>query len=297
MAEKEKKVAINSPFRYAGGKYYARKLILEHIGEHTTYIEPFCGGASIFFAKEKVQTNWLNDIDDNLINTFTVIRDNPNELIRLLTRRDEAESRIPTALVEAVEMGAPMPATKELHHFFKCDFEPQNDLERAERWFYLNRTSYSGIMNYKNMYWGYGDKYSMTPKNWPRNILRTSDKLQGVRLTCMDFEQVINNAPDGALLFIDPPYYNAEQDKFYQHFFSPADHLRLEQCLRANRARLNYFITYDNVEEVRQLYAWANAMYDKEWNYCLQRTDDQKNGTDTKGKRYKGKELFILDFK
>ena len=41
---------INSPFRYAGGKFYARKLILELLPQHDDYIEPFAGGASIFFA-------------------------------------------------------------------------------------------------------------------------------------------------------------------------------------------------------------------------------------------------------
>ena len=52
--------AINSPLRYAGGKFYARKLILEHIPNHTSYIEPFTGGGSIFFAKRKVENNQLN---------------------------------------------------------------------------------------------------------------------------------------------------------------------------------------------------------------------------------------------
>lgn len=287
--------SIHSPFRYAGGKYYARELILEHIPEHTIYIEPFAGGASIFFMKELApELNWLNDIDDDLMNTLVVIRDNPNELIHLLTRR--ANDRLPEALVANIPLGEPIPALKELHHFFKVEYTPQNNLERAFRWFYLNRTSYSGIMNFQNMYWGYGDKYSMTPKNWPRNILRTSEKLQGVRLTSLDFEEVVNAAPDGALLFIDPPYFNADQDKFYEHFFAREDHYRLERCLRANRGRLKYFITYDNVQGVRDLYNWAAEMHQKEWNYCIQRTDDQRNKTDVKGTRYKGKELFILDF-
>lgn len=288
--------AINSPFRYAGGKFYARKLILEHVLPHSTYIEPFCGGASIFFAKDKVQDNWLNDIDSELINTLIIIRDMPQSLIDILKRRPSRISRIPTDLVKSVNIGDPLPATKELHSFFKNQYKPQNDLERAFKWFYLNRTSYSGIMNFQNMYWGYGDKYSMQPKNWPRNILRTSEKLQGVTLTSLDFEEVINNAPNGALLFIDPPYFNADQDKFYQHFFSKEDHYRLERCLNRNRDRLNLFITYDNVEDVRNLYQWANEMHDKEWNYCIQRTDDQKNHSDQKGKRYKGKELFILNY-
>jgi DNA adenine methylase len=285
---------INSPFRYAGGKFYARKLILEHIPQHTSYIEPFAGGASIFFCKDKVEHNQLNDIDEELVNTLLIIRDRPQELINIL--KVGTDRRVPRNLMGKVHTGDPIPALKELHGFFKNDYRPRNELERAFRWFYLNRTSYSGIMNFKNMYWGYGDKYSMQPKNWGRNIERTSEKLQGVNITNLDFEEVIDNAPDGSLLFVDPPYFNADQDKFYEHFFSRDDHFRLLRCIQRNANRLNFFITYDNVPEVRELYNWANEMYDKEWNYCIQRTDDQTGQTHDKGKRYKGKELFIINY-
>lgn len=285
---------INSPFRYAGGKFYARKLILEHIPAHDSYIEPFAGGASIFFCKEKVTQNWLNDIDDELINTLLIIRDNSQDLINIL--KVGTDSQIPKSLLGDVAVGMPIPALKELHHFFKNEYVAHNELERAFRWFYLNRTSYSGIMNFKNMYWGYGDKYSMQPKNWARNIERTSLKLQGVQITSLDFEEVIDNAPDNSLLFVDPPYFNADQDKFYEHFFSRDDHYRLLRCIQRNANRLNFFITYDNVPEVRELYNWVNEMYDKEWNYCIQRTDDQTKQTTEKGKRYKGKELFIINY-
>lgn len=147
------------------------------------------------------------------------------------------------------------------------------------------------------MYWGYGDKYSMQPKNWPANIIRTSKKLQEVLLTSNDFETTIDNAPNDSLLFIDPPYFNADQDKFYEHSFSRSDHFRLEKCIQRNSDRLKIFITYDNTPEIRELYSWMLEMHDKEWNYCIQRTDDQKMKTTQKGKRYKGKELFILNYK
>jgi DNA adenine methylase len=288
--------SINSPFRYAGGKFYARKLILALVPRHTAYIEPFAGGGSIFFAKPKVDFNQLNDIDDQLVNVYLTIRDNPDELIYFLKRRLVKESRVPEKYTDSVLLGEPLPATKELHSFFKHEYKPKNDIEKAGRWFYLNRTSYSGIMNNQNMYWGYGDKYSMQPKNWAQNIIRTSQKLQGVEITNTDFENVIDNAPDGALLFIDPPYFNADQDKFYQHYFAKQDHFRLADCLRRNNDRLRLFITYDNTPEIRTMYSWMNEMHDKEWNYCIQRTDDQKNGSDKKGERYKGKELFILNY-
>jgi len=203
---------------------------------------------------------------------------------------------VPVHLVEQVELGDIMPATKELHRFFKTEFEPKDAIEQAGRWFYLNRTSYSGIMNYQNMYFGYGDKFSMQPKNWPRNILRTSEKLKKVRLTSWDFEKVIDKSPDNALVFLDPPYFNADQDKFYNCFFTKEDHYRLEKCIKRNKDRLSIFITYDNTPEIRDLYSWMPLMHDKEWNYCIQRTDDQKNGSSRKGERYKGQELFILNY-
>lgn len=288
--------SINSPFRYAGGKFYARRLILEHIPEHDYYIEPFAGGASIFFAKPKASRNILNDVDNELIGVYRAIKDRPDDLLNFLKRRTEETSRIPDDLTHGVEVGEPLPATKELHSFFKSRFEPLNDIERAGRWFYLNRTSYSGIMNSQNMYWGYGDKFSMQPKNWEANIRRTSEKLQSVVLSSADFEDVIDTAPDGAFLFVDPPYYGADQNKFYQHFFSREDHYRLERCLFRNHQRLKIFLTYDNVQEIKDLYDWMVEFHDKEWNYCIQRTDDQRNGTIRKGERYKGKELFVLNY-
>lgn len=274
---------INSPFRYAGGKFYARNLILEHITPHSTYIEPFAGGASIFFAKPKAKINWLNDADPELINTYLIIRDRPHELIESLKGEQ---------------------ALKERHNYYKNEFKPQNELEKAQRWFYLNRTSYSGIMNMKNCYWGYGDKYSMRPENWAANILRTSQKLQNVEITNLDFEEMIDmiEPNKNTFLFLDPPYFNADQDKFYSCSFSKEDHLRFSEVLKRNAHKFNFMITYDNSPEVRELYSWVDNILEKEWNYTISRTDDQKKGNNPngedkkKGERYKGKEIFILNY-
>lgn len=270
---------INSPFRYPGGKFYARKLILSCIPKHDFYIEPFAGGASIFFAKEKADINWLNDIDEPLINCYLAIRDYSEELIEFL------QSEI---------------ATKERHSYYKNTFKPENKLQEAVRWFYLNRTSYSGIMKKQNCFWGYGDKYSMRPENWPNNIRRTSEKLQEVKITCLDFEHIIETAPKDSFLFIDPPYFNADQDKFYNCSFTKQEHYRLSNLLKNNNKRFKFLLTYDNTPEVKQLYNWANEIQEQQWNYTISRTDDQKTGNkkenNYKGERYKGKEIFISNY-
>jgi DNA adenine methylase len=266
---------LNSPFRYPGGKFYARRLILEHIPRHSYYAEPFAGGASIFFAKPKVQRNVLNDVDEELTNCYIQIRDNVEALISLL---------------DGIE------ASKEKHGYFKNQFKPSTDLERAFRWYYLNRTSYSGIMKVVNCYWGYGDIYSMRPKNWPGHLRRCSRKLQGVEITRRDFESVVAEAPDGGFLFVDPPYFNADQDKFYTYSFTHQDHLRLARCLREHSWRVKFLLTYDNSPEIRELYHWAHNILDKEWNYTINRTDDQTGRTNDRGRRYQGKEVFILNY-
>jgi DNA adenine methylase len=140
----------------------------------------------------------------------------------------------------------------------------------------------------------------MRPENWPRNILRTSAKLQGVKLTQFDFEQAIEETPDKAFLFVDPPYFNADQDKFYECSFSREDHYRLSRVLQKHQHRLSFLLTYDNSPEVLELYDWAKEIHSREWNYTINRTDDQKNGHKArpkqKGTRYKGRELFIVNY-
>ena len=269
----------NSPFRYPGGKFYARKLILSEIPEHRYYCEPFAGGASIFFAKKPAAFSTLNDLDWDVVNTLRQIRDRVEDLIDLLRG---------------------IKATKHNHAYYKEEYQPATGLERALRWFYLNRTSYSGIMKGENCYWGYGEKYSMRPENWPPHLRTVSDKLQGVELTVMDFELVIDGMADGAFAFIDPPYYGADQHKFYNCSFTAEDHERLCRCLERNAGRIRFLLTYDNKPEVRDMYKWVASVCRKKWNYTIGRTDDQVNRKQLKdgfrGVREKGKELFIRNY-
>lgn len=269
----------NSPFRYPGGKFYARRQILEQIPPHRIYCEPFCGGASVFFAKDTARHSVLNDLDADVVNTLLHIRDRVEDLIDLLDG---------------------VPATKTKHAYYKNVYQPANDLERAFRWYYLNRTSYSGIMKPENCYFGYGAKYSMRPENWPPHLRTVSDRLQDVEITSLDFETVIDAQPKGTFVFLDPPYYHADQQKFYNCNFKTSDHERLAKCLNRNQNRLLFLLTYDNVPEVRDLYGWAPFLSGAEWQYTISRTDDQRNGVKLKdghkGSRENGKELFVRNY-
>lgn len=69
---------MNSPIKWRGGKKNLRKQIIEMIPEHHCYIEPFAGALWVLFGKEKSKVEVINDIDRNLINFYSVIKNNIN---------------------------------------------------------------------------------------------------------------------------------------------------------------------------------------------------------------------------
>lgn len=254
------------PFRWPGGKYYAIKLLRafweNHV--HNEYREAFFGGGSVFFAKDKVEYNWINDIDTDLVNTLRIMQDPTTRKQLADMYRDEYE------------------ATPESYAVVK-NMTPKNDLERAYKYYYLNRTSYSGKM--LNPSWGYRPKRSLPPRRWHERILPCGQKLDGVKITSVDFSEVmLADSENKVLIFLDPPYYNAKQ---YVHSFVEEDHIRLAEVCK--QTKHDFFLTYDDCPEIRKLYSWA-YIYDLKFYYRLD------NSRDNDDKRQIGSELVITNF-
>ena len=142
----------------------------------------------------------------------------------------------------------------------------------------------------------------MRPENWGRQLLKNHKKLNNIKLSNMDFEEVFANLPTDrdVFIFLDPPYYNADQNKFYEKSFTLNDHVRLSNSLKSIKDNVKFLLTYDNSIEVRDLYSWANQVNEHEWNYVLARTDDQKTKKKLEdgysSQRGKGKEIFIFNY-
>lgn len=262
--EKDK---ITPPLRYPGSKYRAYKYIEQFIllTDHDEYREPFCGSSAVFFQKNTSKISWLNDKDSGLMNFYKIIQN------RYFAQKLADES----SKVEPSK------------DYFNCLKNTifDNDYERALQYFIINRTAYSGIMNLPN--WGFHKIKSVQPKKWPERILKASDKLQNVILTSLDYEQVIFAPAQGekVLLFVDPPYYMADQKRAYIESFKEEDHIRLVRNLK--NVKFNFILTYDDCEEVRNLYKWAN-IHPVEFMY---HTANSNVTT-----RKMGKELIITNF-
>jgi DNA adenine methylase len=234
------------PFlRYPGSKYNASKYIEPFWNsiKFDEYREPFLGSGAIFFKMPKVENSWLNDIDQDLINSFVAVSD----------------KKLRKKLIERIKEVKP---TKDLFEKLKA-WKPKTNIDKAFRYFVINRTAYSGIMNLPN--WGFHPTKSVQPDKWADRLIQAGQKLEGVKITSRSFLEVINEPSDKKVwLFIDPPYFKADQKRAYFHSFTKDDHLKLLEALKKTK---HYFcLTYDNCEEIKELYSWAN-IYEIDWMY------------------------------
>lgn len=263
-----KKVDLVRPFlRYPGSKFNASKYI-QPFWEATSfeeYREPFLGSGAIFFKMPKAHYSWLNDFDKELINSFQVV----------------ASPKKRKELIELVSTVTPSP-----EYFEKLKYEsPKTVLERAFWYFVINRTAYSGIMKQPN--WGFHATKSVQPSKWPERILQAGIKLEkDVLITSNHFREVITAPSKNKVwMFIDPPYFLADQKRAYLHSFGLQEHLELESLLR--NTSFQFCLTYDNCEEVKDLYKWANV-HEIDWMY---HTANSNVTT-----RKVGKELIITNY-
>lgn len=93
--------------RYHGGKWKLAPWIVSHFPPHTTYVEPFGGGASVLLRKQPSFIEVYNDISGLVVNFFRVLRDQPDELMRLIeltpySRQEFLESQ--KACVDSLEL-------------------------------------------------------------------------------------------------------------------------------------------------------------------------------------------------
>lgn len=72
----------NPIISWVGGKRRLAKQLLPLFPEHKCYVEPFCGGAALFFRKDASKVEVINDINGELINLYRVVKNHLEEFVR-----------------------------------------------------------------------------------------------------------------------------------------------------------------------------------------------------------------------
>jgi len=253
---------IKTCLRYPGGKFYGLKKIKPFLQiTHNEYREPFVGGASIFLGKELAEKiNWINDKDKELTTFYKQIQN-------------------PVSRKKLIKMLSTEIASKERHKEILA-LKPKNELEIAFKYFYLNRTSFSGIMNKPR--WGYLIGSSVTPDHWGERIEPVGKFLKNVNITNLDFREVVQyKSNNKVLMYLDPPYYQAAKS-IYKNEFAHKDHVDLANLLK--KTKYKFILSYEDCAGVRNLYKWANIQ-EIDFKYFM-----------SEGRRDVGRELIITNF-
>lgn len=197
------------PLPYVGGKRRIARRIISLIPEHTTYVEPFAGGAQVFFHKPRSKVEVLNDVDEEVTNFLVVAQRHPTELARQL--RFQPASRL---LFEQHAAQSP---------------ELLTDVERAARFFYLQKNCWGGLRARPSFHFAVTKPVNYRPASIPERIRQTALRLCGAQIERASFVEVIRRYDrPGTFFYCDPPYVDLA---LYRHNFTDDDFGRLVNTL------------------------------------------------------------------
>jgi DNA adenine methylase len=203
------------PLSYVGGKRRLAPRIVSLLPGHVTYVEPFCGGAQVFFHKAPSRVEVLNDVDREIVNFLRVCQHHPDELIRIL--KFMAPSR--TLFAQFAEQN-PSGLT---------------DVQRAARFFYLQKNAFGGQTVRQHFHYCVCKPPNFNLQRLRRVLLATAERLRLVQVECLPYQAVLQKYDRATTLFyIDPPYVGA---KLYRANFSERDFAELGRRLAALKGR------------------------------------------------------------
>ncbi len=191
------------------------------------YYEPFVGGGAFFFALKPSRAT-LSDRNSELITAYRALRNDPEGVIRLLSR---------------------YPYEADFYYRLRAR-TPRSPRAIAARLLYLNRACWNGLYRVNKM-----GKFNTpfgrfaNPTICDQNRIFAAAKLLGrARLCVADFEVVASKARAGDFVYFDPPYVTGHTNngflKYNSRLFSWLDQERLAQCaVRLAKAGVNVLVS------------------------------------------------------
>lgn len=233
--------SVKPILKYPGAKWTLAPWIVSHFLPHKHYIEPFAGSAAVFFCKPPEQHEVLNDLNEHIVNFFTVLRTRGDELARevMLSPFSEAE-----------------------YNRIERNLSDGDELERARRFVVRSWQAHGGTI-YQVSGWKHnglnGNVYP--PKLWkkiPERLMIAAGRLQNAEIRCKPALEIINyyNTPD-CLLYVDPPYHMETRGrKYYSHEMNNQDHIELLEALQAHKGII-VLSGYDHPLYEEMLASWS----------------------------------------
>jgi len=258
---------LYTPLRYPGGKARFAPLIYRVISDNDLegghYLEPYAGGAgaalSLLFDGVVEQIH-INDFDPAIADFWRAATAQSDKLVSMVAS-------------EPISMDA-------WHHWrgVMLGNIPGSDLQRGFAALFMNRTNRSGILKGgviggKAQAGDYKINARFMREELCSRLVRIGAQANNIHVYEEDAHQLLLRChqflPAKSLVYLDPPYY-VKGAGLYRNFYKHEDHLRIAKLLGSNRFRRPWIVSYDNVTEIQQMYAYAKP-YAYGLNYTAQR--------------------------
>ena len=236
---------IAKPFvKWVGGKRQLIPELLKYIPKNfNNYFEPFVGGGALFFELYnlgilKNKKVFLFDINEELINTYKIIRDYPNELIEKLKEFKSKHNK---------------EFYYQIRELDKTDnYKNLDNIIKAARFIYLNKTCFNGLyrVNKKGYFNVPMGKYKNPKILDENNILLVSKALQNTIIKHSDYKKVLEYAQKEDFIYFDPPYYPLNETSNFTSY-TQKEFLEKEQ--------IELFETFDILSQKRCFVLESNS--------------------------------------
>ena len=222
--------------KWVGGK---RQILGELISlmpsTYNTYCEPFLGGGALFFALHPSKAI-VNDINEELINFYEVVRDDHQALLDIISEYQAKDCEEFFYEIRALD--------RDVENFKKT-----SKVVKAARTFYLNRTNGLYRVNSKGFFNSpYGKPIYKFIIDTDRFVaMSTYLKEQDITLCSNTYEYVLDKLKKGDFVYLDPPYDRVSTTSFtsYSKYdFTQADQHRLKlACDKLNERGVKFMLS------------------------------------------------------
>ena len=246
-------------FKWAGSK----RDELQEIGnfiptEFSTYIEPFAGGAALFF--------YMNRSD-------SILCDNNVELMNFYQQIKNGKASEIDKKCQSFGFG------DKDYYMVRDDYTPTSEVDRAAKYIYILKTCFRGMTRYNkkgkfNIPWGrYGTvDFSFINSIPHQELLKTTNLIVG------DFTKVLPHIQENTFVFLDPPY-----DTNFSNYFLPfgqSDYQRIYDEL-FTRTDAYVLMVVSDTPFIRKLFQpYIFSSYEKKYRFRITKKRLKTSQTD-----------------
>lgn len=208
---------MKAVLKYPGSKWSLADWIISFFPKHHSYLEPFFGSGAVLFNKSRSNIETVNDMDNNVVNLFDCIREDPQRLARMLYltpySRDVYESAYNELPHDKFDAALNFYIRLNMGHGFRTNGEKvgwKNDVQGRER-------------SYASQDWC----------NLPNKVIQAAERLRGVQIENRPALELIERFNyENVLIYCDPPYMlETRHGKQYRCEMDDSEHEELLEVL------------------------------------------------------------------